>query len=366
MGPFMGNDYSSRQIALPFFALLVFVLCWGSTHAEEGTNRGQPRVEWSIFDVRDDESNPVSLSNVYGIEVTEDAIFFSTVGDHSIWRSRLDGRGIKRYAGTGDPGFSGDGGPAIDAAFNAPHEIRSDSSGNLFIADTRNHCIRRIDSQTKHVETLAGDGVAGFQGDRGAARFDQPHSLVLDGRGGILIADTKNHRLRRLELETNTIATIGGTGEKRLPEEGQNLTDAALFGPRSLAVHEDTTWLVLREGNSVWRLSGEERNWFRAAGTGRKGYSGDGEAATLATFRGPKGIDLDAKSNIYIVDTENHAIRAIDSNTGKIWTLRCPFKLKRPHGVAVLREDQDSGSTSILISDSENDRVLSGRVWFDR
>jgi len=327
--------------------------------------------DWKVFagtgkadsPVAETPSDPktVALQNVYGIEVTEDALYFSTVDDHSIWKCARDGSSMVRIAGTGKQGYSGDGGPALKATFNAPHEIRVDPQGNVYIADTRNHCVRRINADDGTVETLAGDGQPGFRGDGGPgsrARFNQPHSIVLDGRGGLLVADTKNHRLRRIDLDSKTVATVSGDGEGRLPEEAKSWDQVSLFGPRSLAVDADSIWLVLREGNSVWRLDRSTQTIHRVAGTGGKGHGGDGGDPLQATFRGPKGIGVDSKGNLLIVDTENHAMRYVDRSANRIWTLPIAFQMKRPHGTAVL---QRSGHPDrFLVSDSENHRVLIG------
>lgn len=328
-------------------------------------------AQWSIFagsgqgkssdNATSGTALEVALPNVYGIEVFGEDVFFSTVDDHSIWRMSLGGKSIRRIAGTGKLGSEGDGGPAIDASFNAPHEIRADRQGNLYIADTRNHCIRWIEAATGRVKRLAGDGSAGFAGDGGPgteAKFDQPHSIVLDGEGGLLVADTKNHRLRRIDLASGSVETFGGDGKRKLPEHGKRVDEVSLFGPRSLAIDELSIWLVLREGNSVWRIDRKSRRIFRVAGTGKKGFGGDGGDPLEATFRGPKGIAVDTSGRLLIVDTENQALRIVDPKATTIQTADVGFKLKRPHGTAVWpRDDGDV----YLLSDSENHRVLASK-----
>jgi streptogramin lyase len=358
-----------RSLTLLFIAIAV-----SASPPLETDSFGQDAVEseWAIFAGTGDSTSPiaikpsdpksVALRNVYGIEVADDGIFFSTVDDHSIWKCDLGGTAIRRIAGTGELGFSGDGGPALEATFNAPHEIRVDSDGNLFIADTRNHAIRRIDAKSGIVETLAGDGVAGFRGDgqqARRARFDQPHSIVLDGDGGVLVADTKNHRIRRIDLGTGIVTTVAGDGRGRLPIDGQPASEVSVFGPRSLAIDDDAIWLVLREGNSVWRIDRQSDLVQRIAGTGKKGYSGDGGDPLAATFRGPKGIAVDSAGGLLIVDTENQALRRVDRKQNRIETLEIPFQMKRPHGTAVLKRDRMP--EVYFVSDSENHRVLALR-----
>lgn len=325
-------------------------------------------ADWTVFAGTGSEDSPsadspmpadqAAMRNVYGIEVTADAIFFSTVNDHSIWKCDHNGMSLVRYAGTGQAGYGGDGGPALKATFNKPHEIRADASGNLFVADTFNHCVRRIDGQTGVVTTIAGNGTAGFSGDGGpavSAQFDQPHSIVLDGTG-VLIADTRNHRLRRVDLATGNVQTVGGNGKRQLPTENADVANVSLFGPRSLAIDDDAIWLVLREGNSVWRIDRDTGKINRIAGTGKNGHDGDGADPLRATFRGPKGIAVDSQGNLLIVDTENHAMRYVDRTADEIRTLPVGSKMKRPHGTAVL--SVDDRPDRFLVSDSENHRVL--------
>lgn len=347
-------------------ALVPLLMICGFAPAQQ--LRPQSR-SWSIFagtgktdsPIAVEASDPktVSLQNVYGIEVTSDAIFFSTVDDHSIWKCDHAGTEIRRVAGTGQKGRTGDGGPALQATFNAPHEIRADPAGNLYIADTRNHSIRRIDAATGIIETLAGDGVEGFRGDGATgdqARFSQPHSIVLDGKGGLLVADTTNHRLRHIDLKTRIVSTISGDGQRQLPVEGKPASEVSVFGPRSLAIDDEAIWLVLREGNSVWKIDRQTGLIDRVAGTGQKGHDGDGGDPLSATFRGPKGISVDSRGNLLVVDTENHAMRYVDLNRNVIETMEIPFKMKRPHGTAVLT--RKGVPDTYFVSDSENHRVL--------
>jgi sugar lactone lactonase YvrE len=311
--------------------------------------------------VANQPSTPTTVvtRNVYGIEVTDDAIYLTTVDDHSIWKMAPRFKQLVRVGGTGEAGRSGDEGPAARATFRAPHEIRADEEGNLFVADTRNHSIRRIDGTSGIVTTFAGNGRAGFAGDGQSGdrvQFNQPHSLVLDGAGGVLVADTKNHRLRRIDLASGKVTTIAGDGRPRLPEEGEVADRVSLHGPRSLAIDDESIWLVLREGNSVWRIDRKSNRIYRVAGTGEQGHSGDGGNPLKATFRGPKGIAVDSKGNLLIVDTENHALRYVDLGRNHIRTLGTGFTMKRPHGTAVLTKA--NGTDVFLISDSENHRVL--------
>lgn len=309
------------------------------------------------------EPRTVALGNPFGVEVQGRRIWLTTVDDQCIWITNADGQRIRRVAGNGTQGYSGDGGPALEAQFSWPHEVRVNEAGDLFIADTRNHAIRVVRRSTGMVTTLAGNGEEGFAGDGesgSAVQFRQPHSVVLDGAGGVLVADTLNHRLRRIDLETGIVTTVAGTGERKLPNSGDPASGSPLFGPRSLAVDEGSIWIALREGNSIWRIDRGDGTLQRVAGTGAKGYSGDGGPPLNATFNGPKGLTIDSQGRLLVVDTENHVVRRIDVEKGSIETVlggaseggRWP--MKRPHGIAPL------SNSGFLVADSENHRVLTG------
>ncbi len=307
------------------------------------------------------KATEIAIGTPFGVEPHEQMLYLTTVSDHCVWRLDSTNGELVRVAGNGTRGYSGDGGPATDAAMDWPHEVRVDTDGNLFIADTRNHVIRKVDAKTKSISTIAGSGVAGDSGDGGpaiAAKLNQPHSVVLDGNGGVLIADTVNHRIRRVDLATGIINTIAGTGEKKLPSDKQTALGAPLFGPRSLAVDEHSIWIALREGNSVWRLDRKKGTLHHIAGSGKKGFSDDGEAAATSTFNGPKGLAIDADGNVLVADTENHAIRRIDLNANTVTTVmgghieQATTRLARPHGITI---DKDGKA---IVGDSENHRVI--------
>ena len=307
------------------------------------------------------KATQVAIGNPFGVEIQENLVWLTSVDDHCIYLSKLDGSSLHRVAGNGLQGYSGDGGKATEATFNWPHEVRLDPAGNLYVADTRNHVIRRIDGKTGLVSTLAGDGQEGFAGDgeRGAqVQFRQPHSVILDGKGGLLVADTVNHRLRRIDLATGIVNTICGTGEKKLPSDGEPALGAPLLGPRSLAIDDRSIWIALREGNSVWRIDRATQRIHHVAGTGKKGYSQEGGAPKTALFRGPKGLVIDDEGRILLVDTENHAVRRIDLVKKTVVTVlgeraaKNQTTLKRPHGIDY------SPEFGFMVGDSENHRVL--------
>ncbi|MEM8669968.1 MAG: hypothetical protein AAGG48_20745 [Planctomycetota bacterium] len=335
-----------------------------STAVFAGTGKASKRREPYADSNQTIARNRIALGNPFGIEIVGDQWWVTSVDDQCIYRGSLNGETLTRVAGNGLLGYGGDGETADQATFNWPHEVRVDATGNLFVADTRNHVIRQIEGETNVVTTVAGNGTAGFAGDgqRGKqVQFRQPHSVVLDGRGGLLVADTGNHRIRRIELETGIVTTISGTGQKKLPKDRTDAAEAPLFGPRSLAVDNESIWIALREGNSIWRIDRETNLLHHVAGTGEKGYSGDGGDPRLATFKGPKGLVVDDRGRVLVVDTENHAIRRIDLESNRIETVLGGSRqaetltLKRPHGIAFHPE------IGFLVGDSESHRVVVGR-----
>ena len=314
------------------------------------------------------------INNPYGVVFGPDgALYWADFGSNRILRIDLNTRRVNVIAGAGTKGHAGDGGPARAALLSAPHEVRFDSKGNMFVAERDSHVVRHIDMKTQVITTVAGTGVAGYSGDGGpakAAQLNQPHSIVLDKADNVLICDINNNRVRRIDAQSGTISTFAGTGTNApTPDEGAMLT-TPLAAPRSIEIAPDgIMYLLLRAGNKVIAMDPTRGTLKRIAGTGEFGFTGDGGPALIAkfgapgsAFNGPKGIAL-TDNVLYIVDTENHAIRAIDLRTGIITTvagngqrgdgpdgdpLAC--KMARPHGVVIR-------GRSIYIGDSENHRI---------
>jgi sugar lactone lactonase YvrE len=353
-----------------FFALLLAV-------SSDVTVAADARIE-TIFGTGRAEANSIGdprATNVgfpFGVEFGPDrALYICEVTNHRIWRLDPDGKRLTVTAGTGERGYAGDGGPATAARLNEPYEVRFDSAGNMYFVEMQNHVVRRVDRQTGRISTIAGTGTAGFGGDGGPAteaQLRQPHSIALDERGHLYIADIGNHRIRRVKLVDGVIETIAGDGRRQLPVAGQRAAGTPVAGPRALFVTGRTLWVALREGHSVWKLDLDTGRWIHVAGTGQPGDSGDGGPAAEATFNGPKGIALDRSGNIFIADTENEVIRRIDGATHVISTLAgagpsnggysgdggpaTGARLNRPHGICVSADGQQ-----VVIGDTENHRV---------
>lgn len=310
------------------------------------------------------------LGQPFGLEIGPDGmLYFCEFSNHVIRRLDLKTQTLSTVAGTGrKKGYAGDGGPAMSALMNEPHELRFDSVGNLYISDMGSQAIRRWDAKTQTISTVAGTGQAGFGGDGGPASkalLDLPIAVALDSDKGLFICDIKNHRIRQVDLSSGLISTFAGTGERKAIRDGQPLAGASLNGPRSIALtSKGDLVVVLREGNAIYRIDRAQKTLHHVAGTGKQGYSGDGGDARQAQLAGPKGIAVDRNGNILLCDTENHVVRQIDAATGKIQTLigdgrsgdgpdgdplKC--RLNRPHGIFIDREG------TIYVGDSSNHKV---------
>ncbi len=333
---------------------------------------------------------------------------------------------IKTLAGTGDPGWSGDGGTALAACLNEPKSLTLDAEGNLFIADSENHVVRKIDRKTNCIRTVAGfihgaapvappvaptpvtDGVeddqfaesdsvashaftqqtdlsgtvryvvAGtatakrFSGDGGPADqalLNFPTAVAVDRAGHLYIADTLNHRVRRLDAKTGVIMTIAGLGLPRYSGDGGLAVQAGLNEPAALVVSDGGVLYIADQSNNRVRAVDLATGMIHTvAGTGTAAYNGDGMAATETGLAGPGGLALASDGTLFIADSFSGRIRAVDPVTGFIRTVvggsgeyryQGPDEppsnsLSRPSGMAL------DGDGNIFFTDSDNHLV---RRW---
>lgn len=307
------------------------------------------------------------VNNPYGLVIGPDgALYFCDLDNQRIRRLDLGTGATTVVAGNGQRGYAGDGGPAVAASLNMPHEIQFDAAGNFYLAERDSHVVRKVDAKGI-ISTLAGTGAAGFSGDGGpaaAAQLRQPHSIAIDRGNRLLICDIGNQRIRRVDLASGRIETYAGTGVAQPAPDGAPLAGTPLQGPRTLAFDRaGDVYLALREGNAIYRIDSARGTLHHVAGTGKQGYSGDGGPARNAELAGPKGLAVGGDA-LFIADTENHAIRKVDLRSGVIWTvlgtgqrgdgpeldpLAC--KLSRPHGLFVDR------AGTLYVTDSEAHRI---------
>ena len=294
-------------------------------------------------------------------------MYIAEATNHCIRSVDMESGVISTVAGTGEQGYTGDGGPATAATFNQPYSLHVDSNGDVYVVDRLNFVIRKVDAATGIVTTVAGTGEAGYGDDGGPgtqAQFREPNDCFLDGRGGLLIADIQDQRIRRLDLATGIITTFAGNGAKERTGDGLPATEASILGARAVCLDSaGNTYIAEREGNGI-RLVDGDGIMHTLAGTGEFGYDGDGGPALAATWGAPKAIRCDHAGNLLVVDTENHAIRRIEAGTGLVTTIAGGRRsgdgdggpatlagLDRPHGL-----DLDAAG-NIYIADSNNHRI---------
>lgn len=327
-------------------------------------------------------------------------------------------------AGTGDPGFSGDGRPALQACLNEPKGLAIDGRGNLFVADSENHVVRRVDCVTGLISTVVGCtpevvapasqsgggavvpeeevdplaetsqktteqftqqtdlsgtvrylvGAAApkrYGGDGGPATealLNFPTAVAVDARGHLYIADTMNHRIRRVDAQTGIITTIAGTGQARFSGDGGPADRAALNEPAALAIDAQGQLYIADQSNNRVRAVDLKTGVIRTvAGTGSAVYDGDGKPATESSLAGPSGLAV-AAGTLYIADTFNGRIRSVDLATGIIATVAgdggsyryqspddpSSSSVSRPSGIALDREG------NLFLTDSDSHLI---RRW---
>jgi sugar lactone lactonase YvrE len=217
------------------------------------------------------------------------------------------------FAGNGTAGYSGDGGSAVQAQLQYPTGLTIDHKGHLYIADTENHCIRKVDTKG-NITTIIGTGIAGDSGDQSAAttaQLNQPRGIALNRQGHLYIADYQNHRIRRVDT-SGIVITVAGTGTEGYSGDNSSAIKAQLHHPLAVAIDAEDNLYIADSGNYRIRRVTVDGIITTVAGVGSHGYSGDNGAATHAKISTPYHLVLDKKGNLYFADTLNQSVRKID------------------------------------------------------
>jgi streptogramin lyase len=284
-------------------------------------------------------------------------IYIGDTDNHRIRKVSLSGN-ISTVAGTGSGGYDGDGGLAINAKLKKPNGVFVDPSGNIYIADTDNHCIRRVDAASGNISTVAGIGSAGATGNGGpatSAKLNKPRGVFVDAGGDIYIADTENCWIRKVDASTGHISLVAGNASATCGYSGDGgpATDAELDKPRGVFVNGSGDILIADTGNHcvrvVYAATGDIHT---IAGTGAAGYSGDGGLATNAQLDSPRGVCLNGAGEMVIADTMNACIREVDL-AGIISTITGTGSpvLDHPRQLAM------DATGNVYIADTDNERV---------
>jgi sugar lactone lactonase YvrE len=326
-----------------------------------------------------------SLSQPAGVTLDAAGNLYIADTGHNRIRAVAASTGIiSTLAGNGVPMYAGDGLVSTNAAvgLSTPSGVALDGAGNLYIADTGNNVIRRIAASTGIITTVAGNGTPGGSGDglaATAATLNQPRGVSVDSSGNLYIADTANHRIRRVNPVTGIISTVAGNGTTNTSSgaggySGDNrpAIAAELNFPFSVGFDSAGNMYIPDSANNVVRMVAAVNGQITAgsvittfAGTGMPGDTGDGAAATQATLNSPTSVTVDAAGNLYFADTQNSAIRKVSGATGFISTIAesgqgqsvdsngNPYtaSIQTPSGLAL------DGSGSLLFADAAGMRV---------
>ncbi len=255
----------------------------------------------------------VSISLVDGMAVAPNGDIYISRRAHNLI-SRIDSKGLlTNVVGTGHSGFSGDGGPALQADMNLPAGLAFDAKGNLYLSDRANHRVRKVDTKGI-ITTVAGNGTAGFSGDGGpatAASLNLPSGLAVDSKGNLYIADRSNNRVRVVD-SSGTIKTFAGNGENRYHGDNMPALKATLDKPFGLAVDKHNNLYIADRGNNRIRKVDASGMISTVAGDGGFYFIGDNGPAYRASIAGPTGVVVDDEGNIFIADRQNNRIRMVD------------------------------------------------------
>jgi sugar lactone lactonase YvrE len=310
------------------------------------------------------------LHNPFGVDFDQSGTMYivELEGGHV---HRVDAKGIvSTIAGTGKKGDSGDGGPAKNAVFNAMHSLAIAPTGEVYIADTLNHRVRKLDPRTGTIGPFAGTGKQAYSGDGGpavAAECGGVYCIAFSPDSRTLyLVDLDNRRIRAVNMQTGAIGLIAGNGERGVPADGAVAREAPLVDPRAVAADAQGNVYILERGGHALRVVDRTGKIRTIVGTGKPGPSVADSPALEATLRGPKHLCLDRQGNVIIADTDNHCIRKYLIHDGRLLRIAGTgdkgnaglggppekLELNQPHGVYV------SPAGVLYIVDSWNDRVL--------
>ncbi len=344
------EDGSPRE---PYFSLVDKIHYWRSF------------MEPNPLRVAPSAATETPLQRPSGIAVDQNGNVYIADRSGLIWRIDHSLR-AEVYAGTGRHGSPRSDIPALEANFGRPEGMRIDSNNNLYIADHRSNMVVKVGPDGV-LHRVAGSGRRGYGGDGGPAAhalLDQPYDIAVDKTGRLYLADFQNHRIRTVDRE-GIISTLAGTGTPGYSGDGGPAAKAQLRGPLGVTVDNEGRVIIADSHNHVVRRINSDGTIVTIAGTpGKAGYAGDDGAALSARFNSPEGMSVDQYDDLYIADEHNHCIRVVDrdgivrtaAGTGELGTsgdgeAARESELRYPESISVLRDG------TILFTESETRRV---------
>jgi sugar lactone lactonase YvrE len=271
-----------------------------------------------------DDARDMSLNYPSDVVISGNYLYIVDTKNHSIRKVDMSSGNLTTLAGNGIPGYSGDGGPAERAQLNYPWGITADDKNNLYIADADNHRVRKIDSKGI-ITTVAGNGAAGTEGDSGvatSAQLNLPNGVAIDKAGNLYISEAGNHVIRKVDANTQSIFRIAGTlGVAGFSGDGGHAVEAKLNNPKRIVVADDGVVYITDKGNHRIRKIDTNGIITTIAGNGVASFGGDGGEAPGAQLNSPSDIAIDDSGSLYIIDTNNHRIRKVEKATNIITTL---------------------------------------------
>jgi sugar lactone lactonase YvrE len=312
-------------------------------------------------------TSDVTLDAEGNMYIADGGIYCSGPGGHTVRKVNPHGT-ITTVAGTGEPGFSGDGGPATKARLNVPFAVAVDREGNLYITDESNYRIRKVDKDGI-ITTFAGTGEDRHSGDGGpatSAQLRDPGGIAFDARGNLYVADYTS--VRKID-PSGTITTVAGTGEVGFSGDDGPATEAKLTAYDVALDHKGNIYICDLENQRIRKVD-RDGIIHTVAGSGKKGYSGDGGPATKAALKDPWGIAVDREENVYIADHHNRVVRKVDPK-GTITTIagtgEAGFNREEGPATKVMLHDPiglffDDSSSVLYIADTLNGRIRALRL----
>ena len=349
--PDVASDRAGNLYIADFGNSRVRMVTNGIITTAAGRNDGVPPIDGEEA-VNARFEGPTGLTvdrggNIYFVESGIGSGTGLALGDYKVWKVNAAGI-LTLFAGNGIASFSGDGGAATAAQFNGPVGVAAGAAGVVYISDTQNQRVRAV-APGGTLATVAGTGVAGFNGEivsPRAAQLNRPQGVAADALGNWYLADTANNRVRKVQPGGN-LFTIAGNGNASYFGDGGPALKASVNQPEGVAVDTAGNVYIADTLDHAVRKVTPDGVINTLAGTGTPGYSGDGGPANRARLNGPRAVAADAAGNVYVADTGNNQVRRIDP-LGTITTVDTGNALIGPRGVAVDR------AGNVYIADTGN------------